>query len=672
MELITTLFTYAKVAFGLGFVIFLHELGHFLLAKWNGVRVEKFSIGFGPSLLEFTWGETVYALAILPLGGFVKMLGENPEENPDEPRSSDPRAYHNKSIGARMSIISAGVIMNFILGIICFSLVYSQGTIELRAKIGQVVPGSPAYLAGIKPRDEIMAIDDRRDIAFDDLSRKSSLSGSGQKLHLELKRPGQTEAKIVDVEPRRQKGQTAPIIGIRSGQSLMLVDASASIPYPFVPLPGMGTADSPAIGTVKRGDVITAVTLEGEPPISVNDQDVLVALLDRSRDKTMVITVERSAEDGAKRESVDLKLSPCHVMDLGFRVGFEPIVAVMPGSPAESAGFHAGDIIISVDEKEDVDPLKLPTYCRDKAGQAVTFAIKRGDATLTLTATPDATPVWLDILRVSDGGPDTNQEPLEIPGLGLAYATGRTVQAIDAGSPAAKSGLKVGDIINEVTLPTITIAGEKKPDKARKPVVVTLTGESPASLSSLFKVMQTWPGLSSVDIKVQGRADKISIALEPSPTWFYPERGLSFGPLTRVVLPQGFVNSLKRGWEETIDNITSIFAMFRGLGQGRVGSKGLAGLPRILGIASGAAEAGWVPLVQFLGMLSINLAVLNFLPIPPLDGGQMVFLIGEKLRGKPLPDAALWYFTVTGLVLVLSLMLFTVSQDLLLMTGLIK
>src|SRR4029079_12343648 len=136
-----------KVAFGLGFVIFLHELGHFLLAKWNGVKVEKFSIGFGPTLLGVRRGETEYVLAAVPLGGFVKMLGESPEDEAN--KSSDPRAYPNKSVGARMAIISAGVIMNLILGRGCFAYSYGVGMIEVPTRIGSVVPGSPAYEAGV-------------------------------------------------------------------------------------------------------------------------------------------------------------------------------------------------------------------------------------------------------------------------------------------------------------------------------------------------------------------------------------------------------------------------------------------------------------------------------------------------------------------------------------------
>ena len=149
-------------------MIFIHELGHFLLAKWNGVKVEKFSIGFGPTLFGFRRGETEYVLAALPLGGFVKMLGEGPDEQ--ESKSTDPRAYPNKSVSARMAIISAGVIMNVFLALGCFVyLLRARTRDELPPVLGAVSAGSPAYEAGLRAGDEIVAIDGRRDLGFTDL-----------------------------------------------------------------------------------------------------------------------------------------------------------------------------------------------------------------------------------------------------------------------------------------------------------------------------------------------------------------------------------------------------------------------------------------------------------------------------------------------------------------------
>ena len=100
LETLSSLLNILKVALGLGFVIFIHELGHFLLAKWNGVKVEKFSIGFGQTLFGFRRGETEYVLAAIPLGGFVKMLGEGTEEEAAEARPPTPGRSRNKSVGA--------------------------------------------------------------------------------------------------------------------------------------------------------------------------------------------------------------------------------------------------------------------------------------------------------------------------------------------------------------------------------------------------------------------------------------------------------------------------------------------------------------------------------------------------------------------------------------------
>src|SRR5205807_1614075 len=117
------LFATAKAILGIGFVIFIHELGHFLTAKWCDVHVQTFSIGFGPALpgCSFQYGETTYKLAALPLGGFVNMVGEGPEADEEE---DYPRSFKNKTVGQRMLIISAGVIMNVLFGFLCFVLVY--------------------------------------------------------------------------------------------------------------------------------------------------------------------------------------------------------------------------------------------------------------------------------------------------------------------------------------------------------------------------------------------------------------------------------------------------------------------------------------------------------------------------------------------------------------------
>ena len=218
METLNSVLNMVKVAVGLGFVIFIHELGHFLLAKWNGVKVEKFSIGFGPTLFGFRRGETEYVLAAIPLGGFVKMLGEGVEG--EETKSTDPRAFPNKSVGARMAILSAGVVMNVILGMACFVYAYGQGMEEQPAIVGSVLAGSPAYEAGIRAGDEIVAIDGKRDVSFLQMKLKVGLSTAGQSIRFDLKRPGREGPVSLAIEPRRDGSAEMPSIGVTASESL--------------------------------------------------------------------------------------------------------------------------------------------------------------------------------------------------------------------------------------------------------------------------------------------------------------------------------------------------------------------------------------------------------------------------------------------------------------------
>src|SRR5262245_13181527 len=154
------------VALGLGLVIFIHELGHFLVAKWCDVHVETFSIGFGPPLpgCQFKRGETTYMIAVVPLGGYVKMVGENPEQEDEE---SDPRSFKNKKVWQRMLIISAGVFMNIVLGCICFMIAYLHGVEEQPGTIGVVDAGSPAWMKPMKSGDVIYVIGDIANPTFD-------------------------------------------------------------------------------------------------------------------------------------------------------------------------------------------------------------------------------------------------------------------------------------------------------------------------------------------------------------------------------------------------------------------------------------------------------------------------------------------------------------------------
>ncbi|NQU12858.1 MAG: RIP metalloprotease RseP [Desulfobacteraceae bacterium] len=145
----------------LGILIFFHELGHFLVAKYFGVRVLKFSLGFGPKLVGKKIGETEYLISIFPLGGYVKMLGEDGDET-DEPLSPEEKmkSFSNKHVLKRIAIVAAGPIFNLLLALVIFCGFYLvAGTQVMTSEVGQVRTGSPAEKAGLSKGDVIVAID---------------------------------------------------------------------------------------------------------------------------------------------------------------------------------------------------------------------------------------------------------------------------------------------------------------------------------------------------------------------------------------------------------------------------------------------------------------------------------------------------------------------------------
>ncbi len=677
METLTSLLNIIKVAVGLGFVIFLHELGHFLLAKWNGVKVEKFSIGFGRTLIGFTRGETEYVLAAIPLGGFVKMLGEGPEDKAS--KSTDPRAYPNKSVGARMMIISAGVVMNLLLGLACFVYAYGQGMEETPAQVGIVKAGGPAYEAGVRPGDQIVAIDDRQDIDFASLMLKVRLSGAGQPLRFDIRRPGEKDLIRMSIEPRREATADVPSIGVTPDSSLELDE------IPYEDPPGIVPPVKEPATRLKPGMTLVALGPVGAEPVKVAHAQDYHRLLARWADQPLDLVFEGRAEPtaktgeagaNAKGQPTQLKMTlpPNHFVDFGFTLTIEPISSIQGGSIAERAGFRKGDRIVAIDGQTDFDPMRLPTIVQKSAGKAMTFEVERPEPAsdggtesskqVTLTATPDDSPAWVE--------PILPGEPLDIPGLGLAYPVLPLVAAVVPGSPADKAGIKKGDTISALTFlpPKETESSDK--DKASagakararprlKNTTLEFSEERP-DWPMAFSTLQLLPR-QAVELTVNHSNKPIVITPEPVDDWSNPLRGLRFRTLVRQLPPQSVGVALQRGFDDTVDNILTIYAIIRSLVQQRVSTKVLGGPPAIAQMAYASAATGWTALIHFLGILSINLAVLNFLPIPPLDGGQMAFLIAEKIRGKPLPDSAVIVGSWMGLLLVLGLMAFVIFQD---------
>ncbi len=177
-------------------IVFAHELGHYLVARRNGVRIEVFSIGFGPEL--FGWYDksgTRWKLSLLPLGGYVKMFGERAASGKaDEPAMTPEEqavSFHHKSLGQRAAIVAAGPIANFLLAIVILATMFSTvGEPFTPTDVGNIVPGSAAEQAGLKPGDVVTRIDNRKVSRFEDIQQIVRMSPRIP-LRLTVQRDGQ-------------------------------------------------------------------------------------------------------------------------------------------------------------------------------------------------------------------------------------------------------------------------------------------------------------------------------------------------------------------------------------------------------------------------------------------------------------------------------------------------
>jgi regulator of sigma E protease len=209
----------------LGILIFIHEFGHFIIAKLVGVKVLKFSLGFPPAMITRKWGETEYILSWIPLGGYVKLLGEDPESDEEISPEELPRAFTSKSLLARMLVILAGPAFNYMLALVLLCAVYAGGWPVLVSDIGKVLDDSPAQKAGFQSGDVVKAVDGKQIWRWDDM-RSIIEKSADRPLVFSIERDGkelQLTATPALSDQKNELMETQGRIGVSpSGQSRKL------------------------------------------------------------------------------------------------------------------------------------------------------------------------------------------------------------------------------------------------------------------------------------------------------------------------------------------------------------------------------------------------------------------------------------------------------------------
>ena len=697
-----------KVALGLGFVVFIHELGHFAVAKWCDVYVETFSIGFGPALpgCSFVRGETTYKVALFPLGGYVKMLGEGDGDGEEE--EDNPRSYKNKTVGQRMAIISAGVVMNLISACIFFVWVYlAYGERRIYGIVGGIEPGTPAWEAGIPSEARFLRIGDVEYPFFDDFKRLAMLSRAGELLPVVYAAADAPRDKVeVALEARRDKHSSEPMIGMLSGNDLKLFEKRRRIPTPVLP----GTAAAKATVPFELGDVILGMTdpdpqkqrevtpLRGESD-SITEAHIRqrefrrrLELLSRE-DVTFLV---RRAEPSGSEAEARITVGPDYHHTLGLRMRMGEIAAVRLNSPASEQNVlradpqnnQDGDKIEQVEVTDDdgkilrfvsklaekpeegvkqreLEPIRLPWELKQwglrtlgKGERHVHLKLlrktERGQEHVNVKLR------WDEARQLDREDPHQLHSPLSIPALGLAYHVVTAVEAVQPGSPAADK-IKAGDVIRELRYQA------QDPRTGEQVWGKWQTLQSNQWASAGVNIATSGCEYTKIALRVKrGSEDvpEIELTSVPDETWFKAERGLLLEPPYLMQHADGsFFKALELGVNKTTRSIITIYLSLRAMLTGRISPKQIGGPIMIAQVAYDFAGQGFYEFLMFLALISVNLAVINFLPIPLLDGGHMVMLTYEKLRGKPASDRVQYWAMVAGIAVIATIFLFASYQD---------
>ncbi len=670
-----------KAALGLGFVIFVHELGHFLVAKACGVKCEKFYVGFdvpikiGPlklpqALFRKQVGETEYGIGIIPLGGYVKMLGQ--DDNPgnaeaeaqrmmiktttpdgQEVMQLDPRSYPAKSVPQRMAIISAGVIMNLIFAVIFATAAYLMGLKYTPTIIGSVVPGNPAWKAGLTPGDKLVQLgpnepyDDQ--LRFRDLKYKVIEIGSGNATEMLFRHADGTE-EWLSLTPnmpfQAQKKSGMPTIGILS----QLSNTVAKRRFDF---------DS-ATTTVKLAEGTQIVGAR------VNDADYViedglalqqVLLQNPSSQVTLTTQAPPDKESGARAKPATVVLAASAVRTLGMSTGMGKIVAIRANSPAEQSGFREGDVLAAINGEPISDTFWLDNKLRAHIGNEVTVTVKRGPEQLVeFRVTPT--------LPTTDGIPIQAGGVTSIESLGVAYEVDNIVASVEPSGPADIAGVAPGDILVAARF----VANETDNDtqklikEIRFETDTEFDGDENGWAFFVTNLLQSAPLAANVQLTYQRDGKQETAVLTPADAVgvFHPDRSLGLDVASKIRKAASLGEAVTLGVRETKEGIMQVFFMLSRLKDlyRNVGGPGMIAI-----VATSEASEGFPRLLTFLTLLSANLAVLNFLPIPVLDGGHMMFLIYEGVVGKPVNERVAFGLTMLGLSFILGLMVFVIGMD---------
>ncbi|MBZ0273017.1 RIP metalloprotease RseP [bacterium] len=527
-------------------VIIVHEWGHFIVARMCGVGVDAFSLFFGKPLWKKKYGRTEWRIGAIPLGGYVKMVGQVDldSDSADKVAEEDrPISFAHKPAWQRAAIVAAGPVMNFVLAFVIFSGLFFVGYPTTTTLIGNVSDDGAAWEAGVRPGDRVVAVDGEKVWRWDDMAE------------IVEKKPGVPLVFSVERDGGRRDITVTPRYGNKLNLFQFEVDAGVIgiSPDGYLPIAGVRGPDTPAaLAGLKTGDLIKSVN--GKPVRYFTDFEHLFAQSQGS----VTVGVERGglAIDESKRRptTIDIvlaKSSPgARAADLGIERGDLYVAETTEKSPAAEAGFLPGDRIVTAGGKTIEEWSQFTKMVRDNSGDALPVTVLRGGEEITLSVTPE-TAIEKDI-------------------MGEQVSFGRV-------------------------------------------------GIYP---------WKSWASAEIVDERYWNPFKAFARGLEMTATYSYL----------------------------TVKSFVYLFT-------GDVSLKSLGGPIMIADLAGRTAETGAFGFLVFLAVISVNLGILNLLPIPVLDGGHLAIFAAESVFRRPIPAKGLRVATNVGLFLIGCLMFAAFFND---------
>ncbi len=534
----------------LGGLIFFHEFGHYIIAKAFGVRVEVFSLGFGKKIFKRTFGETEYCISLFPLGGYVKLMGDDPYK--PVPASEAHRAFSTQKLYKRFAIVAAGPVFNLILAFALFMVVFWFGLPMAGTRIGSVVVNSPAWEAGIRAKDRISQINGTKIQTWNDLEDYLKPK-VGEKVELSVER-GTTELHmpymVGKVRAKNPYGEDEEVGGLKG-----------VMPTPLEPVIGISNPVSAAYKAgLRNGNLVTKI---GSREIVVYEDinEALAAFW--KNDSPLTISVKPNEEGTGPEKSFTVALptqpstDKLNALGLGAALGIFPselmVRKISPDSPAEKGGLLAGDRMVSVGGTPiyNFESIVDTVQAEGTKGETIVFIVERDGKMVNLNLKPIQT---------------TQEDPL-----------------------------------------------------TRQPVTKFMVGFAPAT--------------------VLHEPETVLVSYK------------SIGPL--------IVHSAS----ETAVLAQRMLVSIAKLVTRKISVKNLGGPVLIATVAGRSLDAGIIPFLQMMALISINLFLLNLFPIPILDGGHLLFFIIEGIKGRPVSIRTMEIANQVGMVFILMLVGLTLFND---------